>query len=76
MRDAIDKFLADSGRYPSGLDELAQKRYLRAVPPDPITDSTTTWVVVPPPDAQVPGVYDVRSGAPGTSISGEAYENW
>ena len=77
MRDAIDKFFADRGRYPLTLEELAEKRYLRRVPPDPITDSATTWVIVPPPNAETrEGVYDVRSGASGNSIDGEAYESW
>ena len=78
MRDAIDKFMADRGRYPLTLEELAEKRYLRKVPPDPITESATTWVTVPPPDSAVSreGVYDVRSGAPGNSLDGEPYESW
>lgn len=77
MRDAIDKFLADRGRYPGTLDELVEKRYLRKLPADPITDSTATWVVVPPPAADGrDGVYDVRSGAAGTSLDGDPYERW
>jgi general secretion pathway protein G len=77
MRDAIDKFMADRGRYPLTLEELAEKRYLRKVPPDPITESAATWVTVPPPDgASREGVYDVRSGAPGNSLDGEPYESW
>jgi len=77
MRDAIDKFFADRGRYPATLEELAEKRYLRKVPPDPITESAATWVVVAPPqgDSAI-GVYDVRSGAPGRSLDGEAFETW
>lgn len=77
MRDAIDKFFADRGRYPATLEELAEQRYLRKVPPDPITDSTSTWIVIAPPEGQAQdGVYDVRSGAPGRSRDGEAYEEW
>jgi len=77
MRDAIDKFLADRGRFPTSLSELAELRYLRKVPPDPITDSTTTWVVLAPPGTEIKeGVYDVRSGAPGKSLDGEPYESW
>lgn len=77
MRDAIDKFLADRGRYPATLEELAEKRYLRKLPVDPVTDSATTWVVVPPPTTDGrEGVYDVRSGASGTSLDGEAYDSW
>lgn len=77
MRDAIDKFMADRGRYPLTLEELAEKRYLRKVPPDPITERSDTWVLVSPPDSLVQeGVYDVRSGAPGNSLDGEPYESW
>src|SRR6188472_1835633 len=49
LRDAIDKFNADRGRYPADLAELARERYLREVPRDPVTDRSDTWVVAPPP---------------------------
>jgi general secretion pathway protein G len=74
MREAIDKHYADTGKYPATLDDLVTKKYLRRVPVDPITESATTWVIVEPPDK--PGtsaVYDVRSGAPGTSLGGSPY---
>jgi len=77
MRDAIDKFFADRGRYPATLDELVARRYLRRVPPDPITESSASWVLVAPPEGDLAaGVYDVRSGAPGLSRNGEAFESW
>src|SRR5262245_19744348 len=69
MRDALDKHYADAGKYPGTLDELVSKRYLRAIPPDPFTQSQSTWVAVPPTDPNKGGVYDVRSGAKG-------YERW
>src|SRR5436190_20730931 len=47
LRDSIDKFNADRGRYPADLGELARERYLREVPRDPITDRSDTWVVQP-----------------------------
>jgi general secretion pathway protein G len=77
MRDALDKYRADTGRYPETLDELVTKRYLRKVPPDPITESTDTWVLVPPPDE--PGqkkVWDIRSGAEGQGQNGSDYSTW
>ena len=69
MRDALDKHYADAGKYPAALDDLVAKSYLRAIPPDPFTQSPATWVPVPPSDPQKGGVYDVRSGAKG-------YERW
>jgi general secretion pathway protein G len=66
MRETIDKFYADTGRYPQSLEELVEKKYLRMLPVDPVTDSTMTWIVVPPDDGSKGNVYDVRSGASGT----------
>lgn len=76
MRDAIDKHYADAGRYPEQLDELVAKRYLRSIPVDPVTQSSTTWVAVPPADPEKGGVYDVRSGAQGAGPSGKPYAEW
>jgi general secretion pathway protein G len=75
MRDAIDKFYADAGRYPDSLEDLVAKRYVRAIPVDPITESATTWVIVPLPDgASAKGnVYDVKSGASGNTRDGVAW---
>jgi general secretion pathway protein G len=77
LREAIDHFHADRGTYPQSLPELVDKRYLRTVPLDPITESAQTWQVLPPPGAEDKSqVYEVRSGAPGASRSGEPYANW
>jgi general secretion pathway protein G len=65
MRDALDKHYADAGKYPASLDELVSKRYLRSIPKDPFTDSTSTWVPVPPDDPRRGSVWDVHSSAKG-----------
>jgi len=72
MRDALDKFFADTGRYPDSLDELVAQRYLRAVPDDPLTGSAESWVIVAPPTG-ARGVYDVKSGAQGVTSEGRPY---
>ena len=77
MREAIDHYHADLGLYPKALPDLVEKRYLRAIPVDPITDSAQSWQLLPVPGSEDAGaVYDVRSGAPGTSRLGDAYANW
>lgn len=78
MRDAIDKFAGDQGRYPESLDELVDKHYLRSLPVDPVTDSRETWTAVPPPEDSIypGGMADVRSGAPGKGLDGSAYQDW
>ena len=65
MRDSLDKHYADTGRYPISLDELVAKHYLRSIPKDPFTQSTATWVPVPPTDSRKGNVWDVKSGAKG-----------
>jgi general secretion pathway protein G len=77
MRDALDKYKADTGSLPETLEELVKRRYLRSVPPDPLTDSKETWVIITPPDA--PGaraIWDVRSGAEGRGSDGNDYSTW
>lgn len=76
MRDAIDKYHGDTGRYPDAIDDLVGKRYLRAAPIDPITESAVTWMIVPAPDGGSGAVYDVKSGAEGKSRDGVPYRDW
>jgi type II secretion system protein G len=78
LRDAIDQFSADRGRYPDSLAELVRERYLREQPEDPLTRRRDSWVAVrPPPDTALPGrVFDVRSGAAGRARDGRLYADW
>lgn len=76
MREAIDKYYGDSGKYPESLEELVDKKYLRKLAPDPVTESAQTWIVVAPEDQDKGAVYDVRSGAPGKARDGSAYKDW
>jgi len=84
MREAIDNFYADKQRYPSDMNELVP-HYLRAIPKDPITN-TADWDPVmeqvdpdAPPSTDTsgapaaPGVIDVKTKAPGTTLDGTAY---
>jgi general secretion pathway protein G len=81
MRDAIDQYYADKGKYPGSLDSLVTDGYLRKLPEDPLTKSSDTWTTVPAepdpnnPSAE-PGVYNVKSGAQGTSLDGTSYSDW
>lgn len=76
MRDALDKYYGDVGKYPDRIEDLTAKKYLRAIPVDPITDKSSTWRVIPPADPEKGGVYDVKSGAEGMSTAGGSYSDW
>jgi len=73
-RDAIDKFVSDTGQYPSDLQALVNAHYLRALPLDPITDRTDSWQLLPPEAKD--GVADLKSGAQGNAQDGTRYQDW
>jgi general secretion pathway protein G len=75
-REVIDQFYSDRGRYPDSLEQLVEKKYLRNVPIDPITESADTWILVPPEDASKGSVYSIRSGAPGNDRHGKPFADW
>jgi general secretion pathway protein G len=81
MRDAIDQYYADKAKYPASLDALVSDGYMRNLPEDPLTKSTDSWQTVPAepdpanPSAE-PGIYNVKSGAPGTALDGSTFSDW
>jgi general secretion pathway protein G len=81
MREAIDQYYADKVQWPSTLEALVSDGYLRKLPDDPFTKSSSTWQAVPAepdpnnPTAE-PGVYDVKSGSEGTALDGSKYAEW
>jgi general secretion pathway protein G len=81
MRDAIDQYYADKGKYPETLDALVSERYLRAIPRDPITASTDTWQTEQAERdagtvASQAGIINVKSGSPDTALDGSRYGEW
>ena len=81
MRDAIDQFYVDKGKYPVDLSELVSGGYLRAVPVDPMTQSAESWQLIPAePDPNNPsgdlGIYNVLSGSDKLAIDGSKYSDW
>ncbi|CDG84575.1 prepilin-type N-terminal cleavage/methylation domain protein [Janthinobacterium agaricidamnosum NBRC 102515 = DSM 9628] len=76
LRSTIEQFYGDTGRYPDSLQQLVDKKYLHALPVDPITESTASWVIEGPPDDTPGQVYTVKSGAPGNDRSGKPYADW
>ena len=74
IRLTLDKFYADKGRWPKTLEELAEQRYLHAVPVDPVTESRTTWLLLAPQTSEESGIAGVKSGAKGSAKDGRSYE--
>jgi general secretion pathway protein G len=81
MRDVMDQYHADKGKYPSSLGVLVSDGYLRRIPIDPITQSADTWeTVMAEPDpgnpSTEPGISDVKSGAQGIGLDGVPYSDY
>lgn len=79
MRKAIDDYYADTGKYPAELDELVKKRYLRRIPPDPMTEKRDTWILVGSEDSKTgaaAGIIDVRSGSEEKASDGSDFKDW
>jgi general secretion pathway protein G len=90
LRDVIDQHYGDKGKYPTSLEALVDGGYLRKIPIDPITKRNDTWQLVyeeidpdnPPAETETeedgqPGIVDVHSGSPLTSLQdGTPYSEW
>jgi len=84
LRNVIDQYFTDKGKYPDSLQTLVEDGYIRKIPVDPMTGSDTTWVEeqadTGEADAADPtavgGVADVHSGSDGTALDGSHYGDW
>jgi len=81
MRSAIDSYTVDKEKAPQTLDDLVQAGYLKAIPKDPITSRTDTWIPAQEDtlmsiDQTQSGIDDVHSGAQETSTEGTSYSTW
>ncbi len=86
LRDVIDQYYADKGKYPDSLDSLVSAGYLRRLPIDPITGKSD-WVTVPysgnepgqlePTEGEsTGGIWDVHSASDAVGSDGTKYSTW
>ena len=81
LRDAIDSYTNDKNKAPQSLDDLVTAGYLKSIPSDPVTHSTTTWVptmddTLQSVDQTDPGMTDVHSGSDQQGSDGQPYSTW
>ena len=81
LRDLLDQYYADKGKYPASLETLVDEGYIRRLPTDPFTGSDQSWeTIFEEASDEDPegggGVYDIRSGALGTALDGTSYSDW
>ncbi len=81
LRSSIDQYTLDKQKAPQSLEDLVTAGYIKAIPKDPITNETGTWVTEQEDslmaiDQTEPGIVDVHSGASTESTEGTAYNTW
>jgi general secretion pathway protein G len=81
MRTAINSYTVDKEKAPQSLDDLVSGGYLKAIPKDPITGRTDTWVssqsdTLGSIDQTQSGIDDVHSGAQQVGTDGTTYNTW
>jgi len=81
LRAAIDSYTMDKQKAPTSLDDLVQEGYLKVIPEDPMTKSSTTWATTTSDalhslDQTDPGIDDVHSGSSEQGSDGQPYSTW
>jgi len=81
MRTLINQYFADKGKYPSDITSLVEDHYLQAIPLDPFTGSSDSWITEPAEmdESDIttePGIAGVRSGATGVALDGRSYSEF
>lgn len=74
LRDVLEQYRADMGKYPQAMAEVVTAGYLRQMPQDPFTRSPTTWQEIP--SESEGGIFDVHSGSPLVATDGTPYNQW
>jgi general secretion pathway protein G len=82
LRSLIDQYTLDKKKGPQSLEDLVAEGYLREVPVDPITNTSSSWETESDGgalfagDQTEAGIIDVHSGAAGNSLDGSPYSAW
>jgi len=79
IRDALDQYYADNGKYPAQLPDLINqveksKSYLRGIPKDPFTNAAD-WITIAL-ESDEGGVFDIHSASFFIGSDGTAYNTW
>jgi general secretion pathway protein G len=81
LRQAIDSYTVDKQKAPQSLDDLVQAGYLKAMPVDPFTRRSDTWLTSQDDsmmtlDQTESGINDVHSGSQLAASDGTSYGTW
>lgn len=74
LRKVIDGYYKDNEKWPPDLKTLVTSGYIRKIPEDPITNNSTSWIIIPSADG-AKDVYNIESGAKGKTLDGKEYKD-
>jgi general secretion pathway protein G len=81
MRSMISQYTEDKDKAPQSLDDLITAGYMKQLPVDPFTRTSSDWQAVQDDgvyslDQQQPGISDVHSSSNLTALDGTSYSQW
>jgi len=80
LRTVIDNYTYDKQKAPQNLQDLVSDGYLRAIPMDPMANSTNWKIIMEDASQSVnqsePGIFDVRSTSDKMGLDGTPYSDW
>jgi general secretion pathway protein G len=81
LRSMISQYTEDKDKAPQSLDDLITAGYMKQLPVDPFTHTSSDWQTVEDEgiysiDQQQPGISDVHSSSNETALDGTTYSQW
>jgi general secretion pathway protein G len=80
IRNVLDQYYADNGKYPDSLSDLVAKGYMRGIPVDPFTGANDSWrlefYVSESGEESSGGIFDVHSASNEVGLNGKPYSEW
>jgi general secretion pathway protein G len=80
LRTVIDNYTYDKQKAPQTLQDLVSDGYLRAIPMDPMANSSNWKIIMEDASQSVnqsePGIFDVRSTSDKMGLDGTPYSGW
>ena len=81
LHQVINQYVEDKNRAPHTLQDLVDAGYMRQMPVDPVTHSSSTWkpviaTVVISPQKVDRGTTDVHNGSSSLSSTGTSNRTW
>ena len=76
IRKALDDFYTDNGQYPEELHDLVDRKYIRKIPEDSITESDDWKLLYSDTSESGQGIIDIKTRSEGAALDGSKLSEW